>query len=67
MHRVPVIGGGRAVGIVSLEDLAVERDPDAACGEMSGAPPRAGSGFLAFPLMPTQNPRGQVGMEGKAT
>jgi hypothetical protein len=29
------------VGVVSLGDLAVERDPDSALGEISEAPPNA--------------------------
>src|SRR4030095_14586289 len=40
-RRVPVVEGGQPVGIVSLGDLAVERDPDSALGEMSSAPPNA--------------------------
>jgi CBS domain-containing protein len=39
IRRLPVVDGGRAVGIVSLGDLAVERDPGSALGEISGAPP----------------------------
>jgi CBS domain-containing protein len=39
IRRLPVVGGGQAVGIVSLGDLAVERDPGSALGEISGAPP----------------------------
>ena len=39
VRRLPVIDdGGRAVGVVSLGDLAVERDPDSALGEISAAP-----------------------------
>ncbi|HWL45101.1 MAG TPA: CBS domain-containing protein [Ilumatobacter sp.] len=38
LRRVPVVDGGRAVGIVTLGDLAVERDPDSALGEISAAP-----------------------------
>lgn len=41
IRRLPVVEGGKAVGIVSLGDLAVERDPDSALGEMSAAPPDA--------------------------
>ena len=41
IRRLPVVEGGQAVGIVSLGDLAVERDPDSALGEISGAPPNA--------------------------
>jgi len=39
IRRLPVVDGGKAVGIVSLGDLAVERDPDSALGEISAAPP----------------------------
>ena len=39
LRRVPVVEGGQPVGIVSLGDLAVERDPGSALGEISGAPP----------------------------
>jgi CBS domain-containing protein len=41
MRRLPVVEGGQAVGMVSLGDLAVERDPGSALGEMSSAPPNA--------------------------
>ena len=41
IRRLPVVEGGQAVGIVSLGDLAVERDPGSALGEISGAPPNA--------------------------
>jgi CBS domain-containing protein len=39
IRRVPVVEGGQAVGIVSLGDLAVERDPGSALGDISAAPP----------------------------
>jgi CBS domain-containing protein len=39
IRRLPVVDGGKAVGIVSLGDLAVERHPDSALGEISAAPP----------------------------
>jgi CBS domain-containing protein len=39
IRRLPVVDGGQAVGIVSLGDLAVERDPGSVLGEISGAPP----------------------------
>lgn len=38
VRRLPVIDDGRAVGVVSLGDLALERDPDSALGEISAAP-----------------------------
>ena len=41
IRRLPVVEEGEAVGIVSLGDLAVERDPDSALGEISAAPPNA--------------------------
>jgi CBS domain-containing protein len=40
IRRMPVVeDGGRVVGIVSLGDLAVERDRRSALGEISAAPP----------------------------
>jgi CBS domain-containing protein len=41
IRRLPVVEDGRPVGIVSLGDLAVERDPDSALGEISAASPNA--------------------------
>lgn len=38
LRRLPVVDGGRPVGIVSLGDLAVERDPESALGGISAAP-----------------------------
>ncbi|MFI7498416.1 CBS domain-containing protein [Streptomyces sp. NPDC049687] len=38
VRRVPVVEEGRPVGIVSLGDLAIERDPDSALGDISAAP-----------------------------
>jgi CBS domain-containing protein len=37
--RLPVVEGGRPVGIVSLGDLAIDRDPKSALGEISAAAP----------------------------
>jgi CBS domain-containing protein len=39
LRRLPVVVDGRAVGIVSLGDLAVERDRESALGHISAAPP----------------------------
>lgn len=39
LRRVPVVEDGRPVGIVSLGDLAGERDPRSVLGEISTAPP----------------------------
>ena len=39
LRRVPVVENGRPVGIVSLGDLAGERDPRSVLGEISTAPP----------------------------
>ena len=39
LRRVPVVENGRPVGIVSLGDLAGERDPGSLLGEISTAPP----------------------------
>lgn len=35
VRRVPVVQNGHAVGIVSLGDLAIERDPESALGDIS--------------------------------
>jgi len=39
LRRLPVVDDGRPVGIVSIGDLAVDRDPDSALSDISGAPP----------------------------
>ena len=39
IRRLPVMDNGNLVGIVSIGDLAVERDPNSALGEISAAPP----------------------------
>ncbi len=43
VRRLPVVEGGRAVGVVSLGDLALEREWDAssALADISAAPPNA--------------------------
>jgi CBS domain-containing protein len=41
IRRLPVVEDGKAVGIVSLGDLAIERDPHSVLGEISAAPPDA--------------------------
>jgi CBS domain-containing protein len=39
IRRLPVVEGGRPIGIVSLGDLAVDRDPTSVLGGISAAPP----------------------------
>lgn len=39
LRRLPVVENGRAVGIVSMGDLAINRDPGSALAEVSDAPP----------------------------
>lgn len=39
LRRLPVAEGGHPVGIVSLGDLAVERDPESALADISDAAP----------------------------
>jgi CBS domain-containing protein len=39
VRRLPVVRDGRPVGIVSLGDLAVERDPHSVIGHISAAQP----------------------------
>jgi CBS domain-containing protein len=39
IRRVPVVRNGRPVGIVSLGDLAVEREPDSTLADISAAAP----------------------------
>ena len=38
LRRLPVVEGGKPVGIVSLGDLAVTHDPHSALGNISAAP-----------------------------
>ena len=39
IRRIPVVEDGRPVGILSIGDLAKERDPKSVLGEISAAPP----------------------------
>ena len=39
IRRLPVIDDSRLVGIVTLGDLAIERDPNSALADISKAPP----------------------------
>jgi CBS domain-containing protein len=39
LRRIPVLDGGKCVGIVSLGDLAAEEDPHSALADISAAPP----------------------------
>jgi len=39
IRRLPVIDDGHLVGVVSLGDLAMERDPESALADISEAPP----------------------------
>lgn len=39
VRRIPVVDHGRPVGIVALGDLAMERDPESALGDISVARP----------------------------
>jgi CBS domain-containing protein len=40
VRRLPVVEDGQAVGIVSLGDLAVDRDPESVLADISAAPPQ---------------------------
>ena len=39
LRRLPVVEDGRPIGIVSLGDLAIARDPMSALADISAAPP----------------------------
>lgn len=39
VRRIPIVEGLRPVGIVSIGDLALKRDPESALGHISAAPP----------------------------
>lgn len=38
VRRLPVVEDGRPIGVVSLGDLAMDRDPDSALADISAAP-----------------------------
>lgn len=39
LRRLPIVENGRPVGVVSIGDLAMERDQDSALADISAAPP----------------------------
>lgn len=39
LRRLPVVENGKPVGIVSIGDMAIERDEDSALADISAAPP----------------------------
>lgn len=39
IRRLPIVDNGSLIGIVSLGDLATDRDPNSVLGEISEAPP----------------------------
>lgn len=39
IRRLPVVDNGELVGVVSIGDLAMERDPESALADISEAPP----------------------------
>ena len=39
LRRLPIAEGGTPVGIVTIGDLAIEREPDSALADISEAPP----------------------------
>jgi CBS domain-containing protein len=41
LRRLPVVDDGRPIGIVTLGDLAIERDPDSALSDISAAAPNS--------------------------
>lgn len=41
IRRLPVVDGGAPVGIVSIGDLAIKRDPDSALADISAASPQS--------------------------
>jgi CBS domain-containing protein len=41
IRRLPIVENGKAVGLVSIGDLAIERDADSALADISAAPPNS--------------------------
>jgi CBS domain-containing protein len=41
IRRLPIVENGRAVGLVSIGDLAIERDADSALADISAAAPNS--------------------------
>lgn len=39
VRRIPIVQGDRPIGMVSIGDLAIERDPTSALADISAAPP----------------------------
>jgi CBS domain-containing protein len=39
VRRLPVVDDGKAVGVVSLGDLAIDRDPESVLADISSEPP----------------------------
>jgi CBS domain-containing protein len=44
VRRLPVVEDGRAIGVVSLGDLAISENPDSALARISRAAPDTGAG-----------------------
>jgi CBS domain-containing protein len=38
VRRIPVMEDGQVIGVVSLGDMAIEKDPDSALAQISAAP-----------------------------